>query len=212
MLLIPVVAAETVVTCIVDTVQRLSCDTGVISVQEAFYGRADTDTCTEGRPQSQVANTKCSQDGTAEVLKRRCDGRRVCEVSVNVFGTPDPCVGTFKYLRTSFTCLPAIHHMTCEHSLAHLQCDQGLIISVYGATYGRHDQSTCAYRRPATETLNTDCSLPSTSVVSESCNGKNSCIITVSNSVFGDPCHGTFKYLEVAYICEYPSTNLEESL
>lgn len=35
-----------------------------------------------------------------------------------------------------------------------------------------------------------------------SCNGKNRCSINVSNSVFGDPCSGTYKYLEVAYICE----------
>uniref|UniRef100_G3NPV0 SUEL-type lectin domain-containing protein n=2 Tax=Gasterosteus aculeatus aculeatus TaxID=481459 RepID=G3NPV0_GASAC len=211
LLLIPGVAAETVVTCNVDTVHRLSCDTGVISVQAALYGRADAETCSEGIPQSQLADTKCSQEGTVKVLQSRCDGRKACEVSVNVFGTPNPCVGTFKYLQTTFTCLPAIHSVTCEHSLTHLTCDQGLIISVYGATYGRHDQTTCVYGRPASETQNTDCSQPGSSV-SQSCNGKNSCIITASNSVFGDPCPGTYKYLEVAYICEFQTTNPETSL
>lgn len=38
-----------------------------------------------------------------------------------------------------------------------------------------------------------------------SCNGKNSCTIRASNSVFGDPCGGTYKYLEVAYVCECKS-------
>lgn len=34
------------------------------------------------------------------------------------------------------------------------------------------------------------------------CNGKNSCTISASNSVFGDPCYGTYKYLEVSYVCD----------
>lgn len=40
-----------------------------------------------------------------------------------------------------------------------------------------------------------------TSICIHRCNGKNSCVVSVSNSVFGDPCVGTFKYLEVAYTC-----------
>lgn len=43
-----------------------------------------------------------------------------------------------------------------------------------------------------------------------SCSGKNICTIKASNSVFGDPCVGTYKYLELAYICEckYPEGQL----
>lgn len=41
-----------------------------------------------------------------------------------------------------------------------------------------------------------------THVIIHSCNGKNSCTIRVDNSVFGDSCVGTYKYLEVAYVCE----------
>ncbi|KAL7399024.1 hypothetical protein ABVT39_018742 [Epinephelus coioides] len=201
----PAVSTETVLTCQVDTVQRLSCDSGVISVQEALYGRTDSETCSEGKPQAQLTNTDCAQEGTVDVLKRRCDGKRVCEVSVNVFGSPDPCEGTSKYLQTKFICLPAIHLVTCEHSFANLHCDAGQVISVYGADYGRHDQTTCTYKRPATQIQNSDCSQP-TSIVSDNCGGKNSCSIKASNSVFGDPCVGTFKYLEVAYVCEFVST------
>ncbi|XP_075949354.1 L-rhamnose-binding lectin SML-like isoform X2 [Anarhichas minor] len=210
-LLSPGVATETVVTCNVDTVHRLSCDIGVISVQSVLYGREDTDTCNNGRPESQLANTKCSQEGTTDVVMKRCDGKRVCEVSVNVFGTSDPCVGTSKYIQTKYTCIPAIHQVTCEHSMAHLHCDQGQVIAVLGATYGRYDQTTCIYGRPASQIQNIDCS-SHTSSVSESCNGKNSCTVRASNSVFGDPCVGTYKYLELGYICEYPSTFTEESL
>ncbi|KAM6928932.1 L-rhamnose-binding lectin SML-like [Lycodopsis pacificus] len=207
----PGVATETAVTCNVDLVHRLSCDIGVISVQAVLYGRADKDTCNNGRPQSELANTQCSKEGTTEVLKQRCDGKRVCEVSSNVFGTPDPCVGTSKYIQTTYNCIPAIRQVTCEHSLARLHCAEGQVIAVLGATYGRYDQTTCIFGRPASQIQNIDCSRY-TNKVSESCNGRNSCSIRASNSGFGDPCVGTYKYLELAYICEYPSTLPEKSL
>ncbi|XP_039878727.1 L-rhamnose-binding lectin SML-like [Simochromis diagramma] len=193
---------EKAVTCHMDVVQRLSCENGVISVVAALYGRADGETCSEGRPQQQLNNTECSQQGTVDVLRRRCDGKKVCELSVTDVQSPDPCVDTYKYLETSYTCLPASHLVTCEHSFAHLHCDEGQAILVYGAHYGRHDQTTCSYRRPASQVQNVYCSRP-TSKVAESCDGKSSCTIRASNSVFGDPCVGTYKYLEVAYICQY---------
>lgn len=33
------------------------------------------------------------------------------------------------------------------------------------------------------------------------CNGKNSCIVEATNSKFGDPCVGTYKYLQITYVC-----------
>lgn len=41
-----------------------------------------------------------------------------------------------------------------------------------------------------------------TSFCLHSCNGENSCTVKASNSVFGESCVGTLKYLEVAYVCE----------
>lgn len=35
-----------------------------------------------------------------------------------------------------------------------------------------------------------------------SCNGKTSCAVKVRGSSFGDPCFGTYKYLEVTYTCQ----------
>lgn len=40
-------------------------------MQAALYGRADAETCSEGIPQSQLADTKCSQEGTVKVLQSR---------------------------------------------------------------------------------------------------------------------------------------------
>ncbi|XP_032375875.1 L-rhamnose-binding lectin SML isoform X1 [Etheostoma spectabile] len=206
-LMTAVVSTEKAITCGGDgNVQRLSCDTGVISVQTALYGRSDTVTCSEGRPPAQLANTQCSLAGTVDVLKNRCDGKRQCELNINVF-TTDPCYGIYKYLETTYTCLPALHIDACEGSLAQLQCDQGQVIFVYGADYGRRDQTTCIYQRPPNQVQNIYCSSP-TPKVADSCNGKNSCTIAASNSVFGDPCVGTYKYLDVAYTCDYPGTDL----
>ncbi|XP_037627286.1 rhamnose-binding lectin-like [Sebastes umbrosus] len=206
----PGVAIETTTTCEPRTVHRLSCDSGVVIVEEVLYGRADSLTCGAGRPPGQLANTQCSLEGALSAVKTRCDGKRVCEINRDVFGATDPCVGTFKYLQTKYNCLPAIHLVTCEHSLAHLHCDVGQVISVFGADYGRRDQTTCIYKRPASQFLKVDCSNP-TSSVSDSCGGKNSCSFSASNSVFGDPCPGTFKYLEIAYVCEYPTTIQEDT-
>ncbi|XP_059188558.1 L-rhamnose-binding lectin CSL1-like [Centropristis striata] len=203
--LIADVSTERVVTCDDGiSVQRLNCDSGVISVQAALYGRTDTKTCSEGRPAQQLSNTKCSQQGTTGVLKKRCDGKKVCELATKVVRTSDPCYGTFKYVDTNYTCFPAIHLVTCENSQAYLNCDVGQVIFLYGAHYGRSDRTTCSDQRPASQLQNVDCSGP-TSKVAESCNGKNSCVVRARNSVFGDPCVGTYKYLELAYtcLCEY---------
>ena len=39
-------------------------------------------------------------------------------------------------------------------------------------------------------------------VIKAKCNNKQSCLIQASNKIFGDPCFGTFKYLELSYNCE----------
>ena len=34
------------------------------------------------------------------------------------------------------------------------------------------------------------------------CQGRSHCTLRATNSEFGDPCYGTYKYLEVTYICQ----------
>ncbi|KAM9350314.1 L-rhamnose-binding lectin SML-like [Symphorus nematophorus] len=206
-----VMHTEIATTCEGNHVHRLSCDIGVIIVQTTLYGRADSETCSEGKTPEQTSNTECSLMDTVDVLKKKCDGKRVCELNTNVFEGTDPCSGTFKYLQTKYTCFPAIHQVTCEHSLAHLQCDEGQVITIYGADYGRRDKTTCSHERPIPQIQNTGCSSPATSIVSDRCNGKNSCVIHAGQAAFGDPCVGTYKYLEVAYICEYPVFDPKET-
>uniref|UniRef100_A0A3P9N4A2 L-rhamnose-binding lectin CSL2-like n=1 Tax=Poecilia reticulata TaxID=8081 RepID=A0A3P9N4A2_POERE len=196
------VFSQRVITCDdSDNVQHLSCETGVIAVQSVLYGREDRETCSEFRPDNQLTNTKCSQKGSLDTLKARCDGKKVCEVNAGVFHTSDPCYGIYKYVDTTYSCFPAVRTVACEQSLLNLQCDEGQIISVIGAFYGRSDPTTCSFQRPAAQVQKTDCLRPSGEVAA-SCNGKTSCSVKASNSVFGDPCVGTYKYLEVAHTCE----------
>ncbi|XP_061590865.1 L-rhamnose-binding lectin SML-like [Cololabis saira] len=110
----------------------------------------------------------------------------------------DPCKDTSKYLKTIYQCLSATHLIVCQKSLAWLTCGKGQVISVYGANYGRRDQTTCSYQKPGSETMNVHCSNP-TKAVAARCNGKQDCKIPATNSVFKDPCSDTYKYLEVAY-------------
>ncbi|XP_054602267.1 L-rhamnose-binding lectin SML-like [Nothobranchius furzeri] len=94
------------------------------------------------------------------------------------------------------------HFILCENSTIHPMCDAGWIIYVDSADYGRHDSTTCSFGRPPSELQNTSCSTLA-DVVAENCTGENSCSITASNDVFGDPCVGTFKYLDVTYECTF---------
>ncbi|XP_022618802.1 L-rhamnose-binding lectin SML-like [Seriola dumerili] len=203
-LIVAPLSTHRVITCDDNkNVQRLSCADGLIGVETALYGRSDSETCSESKPAEQLADTQCSQEGTVDVLKSRCDGKKVCEYNMAVVRTSDPCVGIYKYLDTTYSCFPAVKTVTCENSLANLQCDQGKVIFVYNANYGRMDKTTCSYERPASQVQNVMCSGP-TDEVADSCNEKNSCSIRASNSVFGDTCSGTYKYLEVNYRCQYP--------
>uniref|UniRef100_A0A3Q2XLR0 L-rhamnose-binding lectin SML-like n=1 Tax=Hippocampus comes TaxID=109280 RepID=A0A3Q2XLR0_HIPCM len=126
-------------------VHRLYCDRGVINVTNSLYGRSNSLVCAEGKSNKRLANTTCNQQGTMDKVKTRCNGKKSCELGLHAFRTPDPCVGTFKYLQTNFTCLEA---------------SMGSVITIYGADYGRRDQTTCSYRRAPRELKNVTCLQP----------------------------------------------------
>uniref|UniRef100_A0A3P9DLZ7 SUEL-type lectin domain-containing protein n=1 Tax=Maylandia zebra TaxID=106582 RepID=A0A3P9DLZ7_9CICH len=162
------------------------------------YGRHDKTTCSAGRPASQLQVVQCSSQTSTSVVAESCNGKNSCTISSSnsVFG--DPCVGTYKYLEVVYTC-----HATCEGSEANLQCEKGQVLVIHGANYGRRDKTTCSAGRPASQLQCVKPFADSLSICIQSCNGKNSCTISASNSVFGDPCVGTYKYLEVDYTCHY---------
>ncbi|XP_043975370.1 L-rhamnose-binding lectin SML-like [Gambusia affinis] len=92
--------------------------------------------------------------------------------------------------------------VTCEGSVSHIQCVTGNV-SVISATFGRSDQTTCSDGIPDDQTKNTDCAKRA-DLVFQRCKGKLACPVLASSSVFGDPCVGTYKYLEVKYRCQNP--------
>lgn len=64
--------------------------------------------------------------------------------------------------------------------------------------YGRLSTGVC-YSEP---TANINCvSKNTTDIIRNECANKQSCSVLALDSVFGDPCPGTHKYLEVEYKC-----------
>uniref|UniRef100_A0A3B5QM26 SUEL-type lectin domain-containing protein n=1 Tax=Xiphophorus maculatus TaxID=8083 RepID=A0A3B5QM26_XIPMA len=150
-----------------------------IYVTSATYGRTDKKTCSAGRPADQLENTECFT--YAEEVGERCNGKQWCKVKASNYVFGDPCYGTYKYLEVEYICYGIRTVVACEGSEAHLSCGK-----VTGAKYGRSDRMTCSYGIPAEQTKNTNCATRKLTLI----------------AVFGDPCVGTYKYLEVLYLCE----------
>ena len=87
----------------------------------------------------------------------------------------------------------------CGGSDVNIACMNGQTVSVISAFFGRLDQTTCPHQAMS----DTNCQSPnSLAVVKEKCQGAPSCQVLAAASTFGgDPCFGTFKYLEVSYSC-----------
>ncbi|XP_035682150.1 uncharacterized protein LOC118419725 isoform X2 [Branchiostoma floridae] len=89
------------------------------------------------------------------------------------------------------------NELVCEHQTVSLQCPDGQQIRVVSASYGRTDETVCGGPVHTTRCS----SRTSLTVMKKVCDNRQSCVVSAENSVFGDPCVGTFKYLEVAYAC-----------
>ncbi|XP_065141228.1 uncharacterized protein [Paramisgurnus dabryanus] len=193
-----------VIACDSDTAS-LHCDQGGIKVISANYGRTSSATCSSGKPANQISNIQCTQSSSLSVLASRCDGQKDCSIPANstVFG--DPCGGTYKYLNVSYICIPPsaiIETRTvCEAGTITICCNHWFI-KMLSANYGRTNSETCSTGRPANQTSNVQCIRSSTlSVLAAQCDGTHACPISASHKIFGDPCGGTYKYLNVSYIC-----------
>ena len=89
--------------------------------------------------------------------------------------------------------------MLCEHRGSdRITCGSGTHIHVLWANYGR----TVGGQTCPGAVYTTECRAGSSlSKVRQLCEKKTTCNLHASNSVFGDPCRGTVKYLEVHYTC-----------
>ena len=91
--------------------------------------------------------------------------------------------------------------LVCEHQILSISCSYGTI-HIVAANYGRTEADICQGPIHVYD-CRADTSIDE---LLGACEDKESCSIEASNSVFGDPCVGTFKYLQVKYYCEYTLT------
>ena len=95
-----------------------------------------------------------------------------------------------------------------ENSSATITCPAGTVISqITFASYGTPTGS-CGSFSPSSCNATTSISL-----VSGLCLGKASCTVSASNQVFGDPCVGTYKQLDIQATCNgQPAPDMATSL
>ena len=71
---------------------------------------------------------------------------------------------------------------------------------VIRANYGRFSITIC--NQHGNTDWKVDCQAGRTlRAMQARCSNKNQCIVPVQSSIFGDPCPGTYKYIEVHYAC-----------
>ena len=80
-----------------------------------------------------------------------------------------------------------------------LRCAPGHQIDIFSADYGRLSKTVCKH----SATTNTACRSPNAlAVVKKRCQGSEACSVPATNNIFGDPCGGTHKYLQLTYSCK----------
>uniref|UniRef100_A0A4W4DZC4 SUEL-type lectin domain-containing protein n=1 Tax=Electrophorus electricus TaxID=8005 RepID=A0A4W4DZC4_ELEEL len=196
---IPIISASTMF----QSVNYVCTGNDVIQIINANYGRTDSTTCSHGLPDTILADTNCYASGTLSIVATKCNGKSSCTVQASNTTFKDPCFGTSKYLTVSHHCLPhpVQTSVTCEGDNAVLTCGAG-VLNIHNANYGRTDSTACSTGRPSSQTSKTDCYATNTlTEVTNRCEGKSSCVVPATNSVFSDPCYGTYKYLSIKYSC-----------
>lgn len=86
----------------------------------------------------------------------------------------------------------------CQGQEGYIQCGPGKAIRILSAVYGRLSDVIC----PSHHVGSLTCHAPSsTDHAKWSCNGYRRCSLFADSSVFGEPCSGVNKYLEVSFHC-----------
>ncbi|KAJ8300113.1 hypothetical protein KUTeg_021632, partial [Tegillarca granosa] len=156
----------------------MKCKEGSIKIKSAMYGRQNKQSCKDAN----AKNINCSAGRAENKVKKQCDGKKQCnlQASNSVYG--DPCPDK---------------EIVCEGNVANMRCTEGTI-KIHSAMYGRQDRQPCR----DSNSNNINCSAGrAEDKVKNHCDGKTHCHLEASNSVYGDPCPGTSKYLEVHWTC-----------
>lgn len=93
----------------------------------------------------------------------------------------------------------------CEDTRLNITCGEGLHLNIIRANYGRFSIAICNMHGNTDWSVN--CMSPRTlRVIRARCQGAAACHVPVDSTIFGDPCPGTYKYVEVHYSCEHEIT------
>ncbi|GLV36087.1 Calcium-independent receptor for alpha-latrotoxin [Carabus blaptoides fortunei] len=181
----------------------MSCPGKVINVINAFFGRLSDRIC---RPLLPLGR-KCQASGATNRVRQLCGNKESCNVSASFLVFGYQCILNSNYLNVNFTCVdappppppPSNVINECEGSTAKIRCPAREVINIVYANYGRTSLLTC----PSILGLTNKCISPNaTQVVRNLCENLNSCAIGANNGVFGDPCNGNKKYLNITFTCQ----------
>ncbi|CAG2209248.1 unnamed protein product [Mytilus edulis] len=93
-----------------------------------------------------------------------------------------------------------LNYILCEGAKSPtLTCSTTQIIIIEDAIYGRTDSIVCPHPS-VRSSVSYSCKRTDTSRVASNCDYNQECLVESSNA-FGDPCPGTYKYLNVTYRC-----------
>jgi Galactose binding lectin domain len=96
---------------------------------------------------------------------------------------------------TAYACEDSGLNITCGHN------GGGGRLNIIRANYGRFSIAICNVHGNTEWSVN--CMSPRTlRVIRARCQGADSCQVPVDSTIFGDPCPGTLKYVEVHYSCD----------
>ncbi|VDI00132.1 Hypothetical predicted protein, partial [Mytilus galloprovincialis] len=88
-------------------------------------------------------------------------------------------------------------YILCENQDSpKLVCPPTTIIQIKDAIYGRTVRSVCS---TSNHFQSTSCNVTVTSILVSNCSNLQTCLPNALNNIYGDPCHGTYKYLNVTY-------------
>lgn len=180
--------------------KKISCPEGtIIKVKKASYGRTDKHTC----PHVSIKTTDCRAENSLSIVNKRCENKNECHLEASNNWFNDPCEGTYKYLSLEYQCEQDLiyksHTVTiCENNSQKIICPKGTSIIIEEAFYGRTDKITC----PHQQMHDVQCKAGNAfQIINDRCKHKTECDLQSGNTCFGDPCPGTYKYLQVKYKC-----------
>ena len=82
-----------------------------------------------------------------------------------------------------------------------LQCDQGFVIRINSATYGKPTEDQCISHNANQQNLTCGSTADHTANAKAKCDGEEACTYHGTNQVAGDPCHGVAKHTVIEYSC-----------